>query len=98
VWRAHNTTSLRQRITPPDMLGRIMSIASVLAWSAIPLGPLAGGALVGAGVDVGALYLWIGVIVTVVPLLFALGPLGHAERYLPTAHPVEPTPEPATAQ
>ena len=93
-----NTTSLRQRITPPDMLGRIMSIASVLAWSAIPLGTLAGGALVSAGVDVGALYLWIGVVVTIVPLLFALGPLGHAERYLPTAHPVEPTPEPATAQ
>src|SRR6266566_9487763 len=38
-----NTSSLRQTIVPNHMLGRVLSIASVLAWSAIPLGSLLGG-------------------------------------------------------
>src|SRR6266481_6350118 len=38
-----NTGSLRQAIVPNHMLGRVISIASVLAWSAIPLGSIAGG-------------------------------------------------------
>jgi hypothetical protein len=33
-----NTASLRQQIVPNHLLGRVMSIAGVLAWSAIPSG------------------------------------------------------------
>src|SRR5260370_15006822 len=35
-----NTSTLRQAIVPNHLLGRVISIASVLAWSAIPLGSL----------------------------------------------------------
>src|SRR5581483_3466439 len=38
-----NTGSLRQAIVPNQLLGRVISIASVLAWSAIPIGSLLGG-------------------------------------------------------
>jgi predicted MFS family arabinose efflux permease len=38
-----NTVSLRQQIVPNHLLGRVISIAGVLAWSAIPVGALAGG-------------------------------------------------------
>src|SRR5262249_23739349 len=38
-----NTGSLRQAIVPNHMLGRVVSIAGVLAWSAIPVGTLLGG-------------------------------------------------------
>jgi len=41
-----NTASLRQSIVPDHLLSRVMSIAGVLAWSAIPLGAIAGGALI----------------------------------------------------
>src|SRR5207302_1160700 len=41
-----NTASLRQAVVPNHMLGRIISIAMVLAWSAQPLGALAGGFLI----------------------------------------------------
>ena len=38
-----NTGSLRQAIVPNHLLGRVISVAGVLAWSAIPLGTLLGG-------------------------------------------------------
>src|SRR5260370_11383732 len=38
-----NTRSLRLAIVPNHMLGTVVSIANVLAWSAIPLGSLLGG-------------------------------------------------------
>lgn len=79
-----NTRSLRQLITPPEMLGRVMSIASVLAWSAIPVGTIAGGALVSAGVPVADLYVGMGVLAALIAALFILSPLGHADRYVPT--------------
>lgn len=41
-----NTGSLRQAIVPNHMLGRVMSIAGVLAWSAIPVGTFLGGLLI----------------------------------------------------
>jgi MFS family permease len=79
-----NTRSLRQLITPPELLGRVMSIASVLAWSAIPLGTLAGGAMVSGGVSVEALYVGIGLLTALIAALFVLSPLGRADRYVPT--------------
>jgi MFS family permease len=77
-----NTMSLRQAIVPNEMLGRVMTIAGVLAWSAIPLGTLAGGLAIQL-TNVSLVYLAIGVVTFLIPLGFAFTPLGHAERYLP---------------
>jgi MFS family permease len=77
-----NTGSLRQQIVPNELLGRVISIAGVLAWSAIPLGTLAGGYLIQRTGDVALIYGVIGGLVIAVALLFSLSPVGHAERYL----------------
>jgi MFS family permease len=79
-----NTISLRQQIVPNHLLGRIISIAGVLAWSAIPLGALLGGWAIDRTGSVALVYGVIGVSVAVIAASFAFGPLGHAERYLPT--------------
>jgi MFS family permease len=85
-----NTISLRQQIVPNHLLGRIISIAGVLAWSAIPLGALLGGWAIDRTGSVALVYGVIGVTVAVIAASFAFGPLGHAERYLPAG---EPAPE-----
>lgn len=79
-----NTMSLRQSIVPNHLLGRIASIAGVLAWSAIPLGALAGGYLIHVTGKVAYIYAAIGGVECLVALTFLLfSPLGHAEDYLP---------------
>ncbi len=84
-----NTGSLRQAIVPNHLLGRVISIASVLAWSAIPLGTLLGGVVIERTHDVVAVFAAIGVLEVLIPLAFAFTALGHAERYLPAATPKE---------
>jgi len=80
-----NTSSLRQSIVPNHMLARVMSIASVLAWSAIPLGSVLGGFAIQQTQNVRLVYLVIGVLTILVPFLFSFTALGHAERYIPSA-------------
>jgi predicted MFS family arabinose efflux permease len=82
-----NTVSLRQQIVPNHLLGRVISIAGVLAWSAIPVGALAGGWAVQRTGSVALVYAVIGAVVALLALAFALGPLGHADRYLPAGQP-----------
>jgi predicted MFS family arabinose efflux permease len=78
-----NTGSLRQAIVPNQMLGRVISIAMVLAWSANPIGALAGGLLIERTGDVRLVYAVIGLLTFLIALVFRLAsPLGHAERYL----------------
>jgi MFS family permease len=96
-----NTMSLRQAIAPPEMLGRVFSIAQVLAWSAIPLGSLAGGAAISGTHRVAAVYAGCGVWQIAVAALFALGPLGHAQRYTRAAAPTKlaaAMPQPVAAE
>jgi MFS family permease len=78
-----NTSSLRQAIVPNHMLGRVISIAGVLAWSAIPLGTLLGGWLIERTGDVALVFGAIGVLVFLIPLGFSFTALGRAERYVP---------------
>lgn len=78
-----NTGSLRQAIVPNHMLGRVISIAGVLAWSAIPIGTFLGGLAIEKTGNVALVYLVIGIVTFLIPLCFAFTPLGHAERYLP---------------
>src|SRR5581483_1364604 len=78
-----NTASLRQAIVPNHMLGRVMSIAGVLAWSAIPLGSLLGGLAIILTKNVVLVYAVIGLLTFLIPLIFSFTALGHAEKYLP---------------
>ncbi len=78
-----NTTSLRQAIVPNHMLGRVISIAGVLAWSAIPLGSLLGGFVIGLTQNVALVYAAIGLLTFLIPLTFSFTALGRAEQYLP---------------
>jgi MFS family permease len=82
-----NTSSLRQAIVPNHMLGRVISIASVLAWSAIPLGSIAGGYAITWTGNVALVYAVIGVLTFLIPFSFSFTPLGHAQRYIPEEKP-----------
>ncbi len=77
-----NTGSLRQAIVPNYMLGRVLSIASVLAWSAIPVGTLIGGWAIEQTDNVAVVYGVIGAAVTLLAFGFRFTALGDAERYI----------------
>ena len=92
-----NTGSLRQAIVPNHMLGRVISIASVLAWSAIPLGSLLGGFAITWTQNVALVYAVIGVLTFLIPFAFSFTALGHAERYIPAekaAEKIDPSLQP----
>lgn len=77
-----NTGSLRQAIVPNHMLGRVMSIAGVLAWSAIPVGSLLGGYAVSWTKNIALVYAVIGTLTFLIPLCFAFTALGRADQYI----------------
>jgi MFS family permease len=80
-----NTGSLRQAIVPNHMLGRVISIAMVLAWSANPIGAIIGGLVIERTGDVRLVYAAIGLTIFLIALVFRIAsPLGRAERYLQT--------------
>ena len=85
-----NTFSLRQAIVPNHMLGRVLAVAGTLGFSAMPLGSLAGGFLIERTHNVALVFGGIGVLMFLIPLVFAFTALGHADRYLPKAEPVSP--------
>jgi MFS family permease len=80
-----NTGALRQAIVPPHLFGRVISLAGVLAWSAIPLGALAGAWLIEATGDVGTVYVGMGLATTAIALAFAFSPIRDGDRYLAEA-------------
>jgi MFS family permease len=78
-----NTGSLRQAIVPNHLLSRVLSIASVLAWSAIPAGALVGGWVISATGNVALVYGVIGLITIGIAAFFRLfTALGDAQRYV----------------
>lgn len=77
------TSSLRQLIVPNEMLSRVTSFAQVLAWSAIPLGSLAGGLAIAQSGNIALVYGVIGIVNVLIGAGFACTALGRAERYLP---------------
>ena len=80
-----NSGSLRQAIVPNELLGRVISVAGVIAWSAIPLGTLLGGIAIEQSGDVGLVYAAIGVATTLIAFAFRFTAIGNADRYLPGA-------------
>jgi Transmembrane secretion effector len=94
-----NTGSLRQAIVPNHMLGRILSIASVLAWSAIPAGALVGGAVVNATDNVALVYGIIGILNICIAAFFRFfTALGDAQRYVDERKAEEEAEQLATAE
>jgi predicted MFS family arabinose efflux permease len=78
-----NTGSLRQAIVPNHMLSRVLSIAGVLAWSAIPAGALVGGWVISATGNVALVYGVIGILTIGIAVFFRLfTALGDAQRYV----------------
>jgi MFS family permease len=78
-----NTGALRQAIVPNQLLSRVMSIASVLAWSAIPAGALIGGWAVSATGNVAAVYGVIGILIICIAAFFRFfTALGNAQHYV----------------
>jgi hypothetical protein len=69
---------------PPQLFGRVVSVAQVLAWSAIPLGAVAGAAAINAS-SVTTVYALSGVLSATIALAFALSPVGKGDRYLAEA-------------
>ncbi|HME66499.1 MAG TPA: MFS transporter [Streptosporangiaceae bacterium] len=80
-----NTVALRQAIVPPRLYGRVVSVAQVLAWSAIPLGSLAGAAAINLSGSVTGVYAVIGVLIAAIALAFAFSPVADGDRYLAEA-------------
>ena len=78
-----NTGSLRQAIVPNHLLSRVLSIAGVLAWSAIPAGALVGGWVISATDNVALVYGAIGILTICIAVFFRLfTALGDAQRYV----------------
>ncbi len=77
-----NTGALRQALVPPELLGRVMTVAAVLAWSAIPLGSLAGAAIINATGNVAAVYVGTGLLTAAIAGGFAFSPIQHGDRLL----------------
>jgi len=73
------------------MLGRVLAVAGTLGFSVMPLGSLVGGYLIQRTHDVALVFGGIGVLMFIIPLVFAFTALGHADRYLPKSQP-EPAP------
>jgi len=80
-----NTGALRQAIVPPRLYGRVASVAQVLAWSAIPLGSLAGAAAINLSGSVAGVYAVIGGLIAAIALAFAFSPVADGDRYLAEA-------------
>jgi MFS family permease len=78
-----NTGSLRQAIVPNHLLSRVLSIASVLAWSAIPAGALVGGWVITVTGNVALVYGVIGLLTIGIAAFFRFfTALGDAQRYV----------------
>jgi hypothetical protein len=58
-------------------------VAGLLAFSAAPLGSLAGGLVLQRTQNVALVFGTIGVLLFLIPLAFTRTALGHADRYLP---------------
>jgi MFS family permease len=77
------TFSFRQAIVPSRLLGRVITVAGVMAWSIIPLGAVAGGLAI-ERTDLTLVYAAAGLAIVVVALAFGATPIARAERYLPS--------------
>jgi len=74
--------TLRQRLAPPDRLGRVVAASRTIAWGGIPAGAALGG-WVGEEVGLRPLFVGGGVAIALVAALLILGPLWRGETESP---------------
>jgi MFS family permease len=79
-----NFSSLWQGIVPNRLLGRVLSVATVLAWAANPLGSFLGGVAIEQTQNVALIYGISGALICVVAFGFMFSAIARAERYLPS--------------
>ena len=92
-----NTGSLRQMIVPDHLLGRVSSVASVLAWSGIPLGSFLGGLAIEWSGSVVLVYAVFGTFIAMIAAAFSFSALGHADDFIEAPESeTERKPEPIT--
>jgi MFS family permease len=80
-----NSTSVRQAVTPPELLARVGTIGQVLSWSAIPAGALVGGWAIEASGSVVRVYAAIGLLFLLLAAAFGLGTIRHADTHVAAA-------------
>jgi MFS family permease len=74
--------SLRQRVVPHELFGRVGSAVNVIAQSSAPLGIVVGGVVITATNKVAVVYGGIGAVMILVTVGFTFSPLARAEQYL----------------
>ncbi len=73
------TTSLAQSIIPDYLMGRVISVLRVIAWSAIPLGTLLGGIVIERTGQIALIYTIVGGLVFLIALSFSFTLLNQAD-------------------
>lgn len=68
--------TLRQRLTPPQKMGRVIAASRTIAWMGIPIGASLGGVL-GDAIGLRPLFVGGGALIVLVSILLAGGPLGN---------------------
>ena len=85
--------TLRQRLTPPNLLGRVVAASRTIAWGGIPLGLMIGTPIADS-VGLRPLFVGSGILIAGIAALLVLGPLWAAVT--PPAHEAVPAPAPTT--
>jgi len=70
--------TLRQRLTPPDRLGRVISASRTISWMGIPIGATLGGVL-GEAIGLRGLFIGAGAVIVGVSIVMGAGPLGRPD-------------------
>ncbi len=92
-----NSGSLRQAIVPNHLLGRVVSVAGVISWSAIPVGTLLGGFVIERSDRVELVYAAIGVMTFAIAFAFRFTPLGRSEQYVREASALSEVDKPSSS-
>jgi MFS family permease len=82
--------TMRQRLTPPEIMGRVIAASRTIAWVGIPLGATAGGVLADA-VGLRPLFVGGGALILAVGAVLILGPLAASEGEPPPGRVHRPT-------
>jgi len=77
-----HTVSLRQKIVPDYLLGRVMTVAQTIAWCGLSIGAVAGGLAITATHNVTLVYAAVGLIIFMITPVFWFTALGRADQYL----------------
>ena len=71
--------TLRQRLSPPDHLGRVISASRTIAWGGIPVGAFVGG-IVADRIGLRPLFVGGGLAICAIAVLLVLGPLWRGDE------------------